>query len=119
MSFKSLIDTCVTHVIGDQPPPGSKTPLESPTTFYLSPPQSTLSLHRSSLSFPDGNTLPLGIPSRMSSKSDTAYESSEDDDSELYEPHRRVEEAVAKLDKKRNEDLLRQKAVGMIVPTEG
>ena len=69
LSFKTSIDACVTHVIGDAPPPGVRTPVESPTAFYLSPPQSMSSLpfHRSSLSFTDGFGH-LGLPSRLSSK---------------------------------------------------
>ncbi|XP_055337776.1 mitogen-activated protein kinase kinase kinase 4-like [Paramacrobiotus metropolitanus] len=121
-SFKTQIDTCVTHVIGDPPQPGqNKTPVESPTTFYLSPPQSSIALapHRSSLSLSEGSSVVLGsYISRLSSKSDTAYESSEEDDSEMHELHHRVEDAVDKLDKKRNDYLMKHKLVGMVVPTE-
>ncbi|OQV16663.1 Mitogen-activated protein kinase kinase kinase 4 [Hypsibius exemplaris] len=121
-AFKTQIDACVTHVIGDQPPPGMKTPAESPNTpFYLSPPQSTLQFHRSSLSFTDGYH--LGIPSRLSSKSDTnttfsTESSDEGEESDSYEPRHRVEEATAKLELKLAQKQMERKAVGRVVPTE-
>ena len=116
IQFKNQIDACVTHVIGDQPPPGAKTPVESPTAFYLSPPQSSLGLHRSSISVSESSSL-LG-PSRMSSKSDTAYESSSEEDSEFVDSHMRFEDAVKRMEKIRNDKLLLEKVIGRIVATE-
>lgn len=117
--FKDLIDSCVTHVIGE-PTLGTKTPTESPTTFYLSPPQSSQSFstsHRSSLSTIDGH---LGIPTRsVSLKSDAAvsFDSSDEEDHD-FDPRQRMQEATLKLDRLRNEQLLKCKLAGRVVKTD-